>query len=494
VNSSRTRFAWWPYALLALVATLGPALFWEGGTLERETTLFIPQYTADRPLLAKIFDPYANDFGTYQARELSYFVDYLDAQVYTRVVAPIDATFFIPASAFLVPLLFLLVFARGVRRTAAHLDALTGALILACFVSSFVFVSTMGVFYRSGKPLVALAILAFLFHVRGVHQARQSSQSTQPTQPTQPELSAPHPPRRLRRRILTRDGAIAFALAMFAGLLDRQGVFYVLIGCGVLFVHDGRMRRMPDLLMATCAAAAALHVYNVFLAPAVVHQLNGYWPSFQYQKVPLKHFPLRIVPALRMLAEESCVMLGGSWWLTLACLAVAGIVVLRARRRAPGSSAPGDAIARQHAGRTLLYAGLVLIGHVVMFALMIARHPFIYEWIDHRYWYYPLPCLAVLLFALVVAWDAVLPRLGRGDRRVMQLVLAALVLGNVLSLPRDRDLMLGGPWFSQAHLQSERLQESLRSGTMDESLEPTYQTFFSYAEAAREGKAWTPRK
>jgi hypothetical protein len=294
--------------------------------------------------------------------------------------------------------------------------------------------------------------------------------------------------------MFTRDGALAFTLAMFAGLLDRQGVFYVLIGCGVLFLHHWKTRQMPDLLIATCAAAAALHAYNVLLAPAIVHQLNGYWPSFQYQKIPLRHFPLKLASAVRMLAEEACVMLGGSWRLTLACLAVVGIVVLRARRRAPGSPAPGDGIARRPVGRTLLYAGLVLAGHVVMFALMIARHPFIYDWIDHRYWYYPIPCLAVLLFAMVVAGDAVLPRLGRGDRRVMQLVLATLVLGNVLSLPHDRDLMLGGPWFSEAHRQSERLQESLRNGTVDTSLEPTYQAFFSFAEAAREGKARTPEK
>jgi hypothetical protein len=51
-----------------------------GGYLHWESSAFLLNYTADRPLLNIIFDPQKNDWGLYQCRELSYFFDYLDAK------------------------------------------------------------------------------------------------------------------------------------------------------------------------------------------------------------------------------------------------------------------------------------------------------------------------------------------------------------------------------------------------------------------------------
>ena len=52
-----------------------------GGFLHWESSAFLLNYIADRPLPAIIFDPLKNDWGLYQCRELSYFFDYLDAQI-----------------------------------------------------------------------------------------------------------------------------------------------------------------------------------------------------------------------------------------------------------------------------------------------------------------------------------------------------------------------------------------------------------------------------
>jgi hypothetical protein len=35
-------------------------IFWDGGTLDSETTFFVTHYTDARPLLPKVFDPRAN--------------------------------------------------------------------------------------------------------------------------------------------------------------------------------------------------------------------------------------------------------------------------------------------------------------------------------------------------------------------------------------------------------------------------------------------------
>jgi hypothetical protein len=41
--------------------------------------------------------------------------------------------------------------------------------------------------------------------------------------------------------------------------------------------------------------------------------------------------------------------------------------------------------------------------HVLMFSLMIARHPPVYEWRHHRLWYYPLTFQITLAFCLLAA-------------------------------------------------------------------------------------------
>src|SRR5688572_8753027 len=74
-------------ASVAVVFAVLPLAFWDGGLIERESTFFVHQYTDGRPVLQTIFDPHANDIGTYQARELSYFFDWIDAQVLIAAVS-----------------------------------------------------------------------------------------------------------------------------------------------------------------------------------------------------------------------------------------------------------------------------------------------------------------------------------------------------------------------------------------------------------------------
>ena len=81
-----------------IVAVLWPIAYWGGGLVEIETTQFIRQYLDGRTVLQKIFDPHGNDLGTYQARELSYAIDLVDATVFSRLVEH-GITFLVPASA-----------------------------------------------------------------------------------------------------------------------------------------------------------------------------------------------------------------------------------------------------------------------------------------------------------------------------------------------------------------------------------------------------------
>jgi hypothetical protein len=462
----------WPFTAVACLALIGPTLYWDGGVLDDEAVRFVVQYNDDRPLLHKVFDPHLNDIGTYQARELSYFFDYIDARIYEGVSRHLDPSFFVPLSAVIVPVLIVLVFARGVRRTAPHIDAWTGALVLSCLFTSFVSLSTFGVFYRSGKALLALVTLAFLFHVRRTAQCRGHA------------AVAP-------RQWLTRAGALAFTLAVLAGLLDRQGMFYVVMASGILLLHVAFTGQLKDLLLSTVLACVALGVYNRVMAPWAVHTLNGYWPTFEYQTITremILHVPSQTMAAAHGLLQNAVALLGGAWPISLACVVAAGGIVLRARTRTQhGTARTASPCNRQRlpVHLMLVYGLCASAGHVLMFALMITRHAPVYYWLDHRFWYYPLPYLMFVLFGLTIVIEAGFRNLDHRGRRLSQGVLLVAVLGNIATLVTYRDMMLAGPWFGPVSVQSELLKSALRRGVPHTGLDADRRNFFDFATGAR---------
>jgi hypothetical protein len=372
-----------------------------------------------------------------------------------------------------------MVFLAGARRTASSLDALTAALLLMCLLTSFPFMSTMGVFYRSGKPLLAVVLLALLFHVRSVEQQRSRGSGA-------------------GGRVLGRDGAITFLLVLTAGLLDRQGVFYGLAACGLLLLHYRITGRLRDILIAAAAAGLMLQLYNFVLAPLAVLALNGYWPTLDYQLIPLSEAlrpQVHLSRAVRLIVENLALLLGGQPLVLLASVA-SGIVLMWRRlgrlsgfnvlREAGRRLRPRDPIAR-----VAIYGVLGLAAQVAMFALMVARHGYVYRWVDHRYWYYPMPFLATALFALLVLLDLAMPRVPSRLQRLAPVGLALVVLRNVLTLDYYQALMRGGPWFGPVSVQSELLKASLRQGEPDPGLDPEYRSFFDYHRRlrARDGSA-----
>ena len=220
-GESRNKSAWLARAcgLITLLCVFIPAVFWKGGVLEGEAISFIINYADDRTVLQKVFATQLNDFDTFQARELSFFFDYLDASFYLFLLRNFDVAFFIPLSALVSSLLIILIYRRGVRFTLPGIDRLTAELSLLPFLTCFVFVSTMGVFYRSGKPLLAPVLLALMFHILGTAQSRAAGSAFEKGW-----------------ALVNRQSLIALGLLLLGALLDRQGFFYVLITFQSLFV------------------------------------------------------------------------------------------------------------------------------------------------------------------------------------------------------------------------------------------------------------------
>jgi len=439
VERSATRA--WPWPALALAFVAAPALFWGGRAAFDETLSFVlRRYWSDRSFLQIVFDPRGWDF--YQARELSYAIDFLDAQ-WVRLLLSRDVVFLLPPSSVLASLAVVLIGACLAPRALPRLGRATRWLVLLVFLSNFVFLSTMGWLYRATKPFVAPLLLGLLLLVVAEHR--------------QPRLGP-------------RAGfAAVFGTALAMSLLDRQGLFYVLALAGCLALAWIRTRRGLSLALGAFAAAAVWAAYNYVLGPWIIHALNGYWPEFRFQRLRPGRLmqPHPWLAAVELLGDWTSVLLGGLPPALLAAAALAaGATWTWHTRHQRGLVALGLGVA---------VAGLA--GQVAMVAIMVQRHEPV-TWADHRLWYYPLPYQALVVFGLLWALDR---RAARGDGflpRILPIALAALVVANVAQWPEKRLVMQSEPAFAEELRGSRLLARALDGGRAEASLAGDHRRFY----------------
>jgi hypothetical protein len=381
--------------LLLVVAFVVPSAYWDGGLVDLEVMTFVPQYLDGRSIAQKVFDPHANDFGTYQARELSYLLDFADAQVLDLLMSA-DRRILVPASAYLASFLTLVGSMLAIRRFSpgAWLPAL---LLLLAYMTNFVHVLTMGVFYRSAKPMLAPVLMATVYVLAVA----------------------------LRRGVRGAPVAV-FTLFSVMSLLDRQGFFYALVGLAALTVHATRGGRR-DLALAAAAAVAAMVVYNLLLGPVLVQGINGYAPSFEYQGIPLRPLLMdeMVVPHAGMLMLRWTTMLVGGLPPWVYVVAAAPVVVWAwLRREAPAS---------------LVRSALALaLAQVALGTVMLARTPTLFTQYDYQLWYYGLPFQALLTALLVVVVGSAAPSWSARRARVVNALLAGVVVVNVAGWGQHR--------------------------------------------------------
>ena len=427
------------YSLIA-AAVAAPFWFWRGGVLELEVLHFIDRYLDDRSLLHKIFDPYTNDFRTYQARELSYFIDYIDAHVFRQLLRW-DVTLFIPLSAVIASALTVGIFFYAVRRYRG-LTALTASLLLLVYLSNYIHLVTMGMFYRSTKPLLAPVLMGTAFYLAWIFEGGAR-----------------------------RWAPLAvFGLFSLMSLLDRQGFFYAIVGSGLVLAYALFTRKGWSIVAGAVAAVVAMTAYDVWIGPFIIERVAGYVPSLAYQEVPkeplLQALPYR--QSAEILGESLTVFLGSTSKVVaialVAAIAVAGIW------RAGTGRAP-----------RLMLSGIlaaVALSQVVMFAAMIVRHPPLYDWIDHRYWYYPLPFQALVLALLAMLLHRAIAGWTGWKLAVVHVALVAAIVGNVAHWTYYRDVQLTSRSFSRVYPQTEILKSSLAAGHPDPRLIPQYRAFY----------------
>ncbi len=397
------------------IALIGRAItFWGRGIIDSEGAAFIVNYLADRPLFSLIFDPRANDWGAYQARELSYLVDLIDARVFASLLHS-GILLFIPLSGAFGLMVFAAVYFVGTRKVF-RLDSLSTSLLLSLFLSCIVVQASTAIFYRSGKITLAVASIAFFFQICFVLQERHAR-----PRPSWGALSA------------------VFLLGLSMSLCDRQGFYYLVATMVVVsaWCVSGwatsecvRAQRRRAVVTILCAVAAAC-LYNYAIAPRLILQANQYWPDFAYQGLPLSQAlpPWHLLrQAFVMLSAQVSYLAGNLPFVAVVLVAGTGCLVCGAGWRAAG----GDGLAKM---RPAIQAAVVALASgvslVILLALMILRHPPVFDTPDHSLWYYTLTIQVVFLFVGTL-YVAVLT--GSGTHRttqVIRLVLLLMIAGNL---------------------------------------------------------------
>jgi hypothetical protein len=442
-------------AAAVAAAVAAPFWFWDGGVLELEVLQFIQQYLDGRTVLAKVFDPSKNDFGTYQARELSYFIDYLDARVFEALMRR-GWIAFIPLSAIVSSLASAVIVIRSLRRYSVGLGPAT--LLALVYLTNYVHIVTMGMFYRATKPLVAPLLMAAVFYLAARLQELHVEASDKPG----------------RRRAIT--GVTLFVMFLLMGLLDRQGYFYAVAGAALLAAWTLLNRRAWIMAAGAGAAVVLLTAYNWWIGPALVHAVNGYTPGFDYQQIPPDRLQdlTSFRKAWAMLVENTTLLLGSTSAIISGAV-VAAAIALGLR--------PALTVKWRMIVLIVLVGGLA--SQIVMFGLMIARHSMVYDWIDHRYWYYPLPFQALLFAGLCLLLARAMQGWSFRGRALAAGVIVLLIVGNISNWTDYRNRTMNSRWFSRVYPQTLILRKSLEENDADPRLIVQYFKFYEFCQKLR---------
>jgi hypothetical protein len=418
--------------LLPIALIVRAITFWGRGIIDSEAMEFVLNYLQNRPLLAQIFDPQINDWGSYQARELSYVFDLIDARVFAALLDQ-HILLFVPLSGILGLIAVSAVYFWGARKIFA-LNGVMASMLLSLFLSCIVVQASTPILYRSSKIILSIALLAFLFYTLSLLQ--RESRSLTPLKVT-----------------------TLFLLGLVMALCDRQGFYYLITATFAVLMlwliakvrGEAIERGYFRVILVNVAAIGATIFYNRIFAPQLIHALNDYWPNFSYQNLPWSALLDPALPAKtwHLFQQQVSFFFGSIPFLLLASIiAIAAVGIISKWR----SAISGNSL-------TLLAVSIAsIIAIIGLLATMIARHPAVYSIRDHSFWYYTLTVHVVILFG-VSAW---LSFLNPHDRArfnpIIYALIALLIAGNVRAYAHQREIMTQPDgWFGGQYAHSQAL-------------------------------------
>ena len=360
--------------------------FWGRGVIDQEAQVFVINYLADRPFLQTIFDPTLNDWGLYQARELSYVFDWVDARIFARLMVDGHRLLFLPFSSVLSMAAIVTIYLVGARRVL-RLQWSTALLLLSLFLSTIVVQSSTAILYRSSK--IVLTTLQLLFFFRALWLLEPS-----------------------RQPVSTVDVAGLAVVGILMAWVDRQGYALMMVVATVSGFLWMRQRWLPQPAGRVARAYGAVAVagvvatiwavaYNNIIAPQAIHRLNGYWPDFVFEEVPLERLDAQLVKdTLAMFTRQIEYFFGHTPFVGVAVLALVvwAAAVVHDRQRPATTSLWGWIT-----GTGVVFTTAIVSASIILIAVMGMRHPPVFRIADHALWYYTLPLQATVLCATSLA-------------------------------------------------------------------------------------------
>jgi len=425
--------------VLIFVACVLPAalivhaiVFWGHGIIDSEAMEFVLNYLEKRPFFTLIFDPQINDWGPFQARELSHVFDLIDARFFAWLLDR-HLLVFVPLSGALGLIALSTIYFWGARKVLG-LSSVSAGMLLSLFLSCVVVQASTPILYRSSKIILSVLLLAFLFYLWS--------------------LFLPD-----KRNVPVWKSAALSLLGFLMSICDPQGFYYLISATLVVALlwsiakarKQSAERAHLRILTANAAALAAAIFYNRSFAPWLIHRLNGYWPDFSLQNIPMSDLldPNLLRRAFQIFCHQISLFFGNVPFFLVALIGVAALIGFFWKR----------ATARSIDNWTIVAMSLVVIVSIfILLAIMIERHPPVYTVSDHSYWYYTLTIHVVFLFGLS-AWLSFLSADMRATSHLfLYLLIAVLIASNVHGYAQQRQVMIHSTgWFEEQYVHSHAL-------------------------------------
>ena len=233
----------------------------DGGMLHFESVFFFMNYLDGRSLWAQVMDPFNNDWNMYQARELSYFFDALDAR-FTAALLKEQIVWFHSVCSLLLCGGMVFIQHYFTRKFFPKVPGMLVTLFSVFFVLS---AAVTGLdYFRCAKYLTAFGLWGALFS--GFAAFRYGS---------------------VKAKV-----CLVFSLLLMT-LSDRQGFFFTaaIAGTGaVLMAYQSRYSarifsdRMRFIVLSALGVICFGIVNDLYLTPFLINLTHNYMPDFAYQR------------------------------------------------------------------------------------------------------------------------------------------------------------------------------------------------------------------
>lgn len=244
--------------ILLSILLIASIHFRGGGHLQSESQSFILNYLDNRPIWQKVFDVQHNDWGFYQARELSYFFDMLDAN-FIKLSIKLGFPHFYSLIHYLGLIIILIITSKIVSNYIKLESPIIFMLLASLFLTApATFFS--GIFFRTSKILSSVFFILVTFILFKHLFARGKS----------PSLLI----------------IILIPLSLFMSLSDRQGHFFLLALTCIFFIFWGFCKKniyRKIFLLFLCSTIISLF-YNYFAGPYLVKRLTGFQVDTIYMR------------------------------------------------------------------------------------------------------------------------------------------------------------------------------------------------------------------